>query len=318
VSGANGVGQAGARPKVGIVGGGPWGIALALGANRAGADVTLHSRRENAEAEAVGLRRTVDYATVAASRLLIIAVPTTVVRAVLRVLGDYLDGSHLLVHGIRGLGHEGLETVSDIVREETPVRRLGALGGPVQADELIRGRPSAMVCGSRYAEVITAVTATFQHSALRVYGTPDLRGLEWASALIGCLSVGVGFAEQAGAGPGLLAALISRGVDEAARIAAAAGAEERTMFGLGGYGDLLASIALADRPEVVFGRALGRGRSLSEANAEARLRVEAITLIPRIAAFARERRVPAAMFDALAEILTGAKASAVLERMFAG
>jgi glycerol-3-phosphate dehydrogenase (NAD(P)+) len=318
VSSVKGVEKAGARPKVGIVGGGPWGVALALGASRAGAEVTLYSRRENADAEAVGLRRTVDYAAVAASRLLIIAVPTTVVRPVLRVLGDHLDGSHLVVHGIRGLGHDSLETVSDIVREETPVRRLGALGGPVQADELIRGRPSAMVCGSRYAEVISAVTSAFQHSALRVYGTPDLRGLEWASALIGCLSVGVGFAQQSGAGPGLLAALISRGVDEAARIAAAAGAEERTMLGLGGYGDLLASIALADRPEVLLGKALGRGFSLSEANAEARLRVEAITLIPRIAAFARERGVPAAMFDALSEILTGAKASAVIERMFAG
>src|SRR5262249_2365045 len=144
----------------------------------------LYSRRENSEAEAAGVRRTVDYAEVAAAHLLIIAVPTTVVRAVLRVLGDYLDGSHLVVHGIRGLDRDQLATISDIVREETPVRRLGALGGPVQADELIRGRPSAMVCGSRYAEVIAAVTAAFQHNALRVYGTPDLRGLEWASALV--------------------------------------------------------------------------------------------------------------------------------------
>ena len=128
---------------------------------------------------------------------------------------------------------------------------------------------------------------------LRVYGTPDLRGLEWASALVGCLSIGVGFAEQAGAGPGLLAALISRGVDEAARIAVAAGAEERTMLGLGGYGDLLASIALDDRPEVVLGNALARGRSLDEAIAEAKLRVEAIALIPRLVAFAKEQDVPA-------------------------
>lgn len=312
-------GQAGAVPTVGILGGGPWGVALALGASRAGAEVTLHSRRENSHAQAAGVRLTVDYADVAKARLLVIAVPSTVVRKVLRVLGDYLDGSHLVVHGIRGLGHEYLETVSDIVRDETPVRRLGALGGPVQADELIRGRPSAMVCGSHYPEVIAAVTSAFQHSALRVYGTPDLRGLEWASALVGCLSVGVGYAEQTGAGPGLLAALISRGVDEAARIAAAAGAEERTMLGLGGYGDLLASIALDDRPEVVLGRALGRGRSLEEATAEAELRVEAITLIPRIVAFAKERKVDARMFDALAEVLEGsAKPSSLVERMFAG
>jgi glycerol-3-phosphate dehydrogenase (NAD(P)+) len=280
--------------------------------------VTLFSRREQPEALAPGVRLTVDFAAVAKARLLVIAVPSTVVRGVLSTLGDYMDGSHLVVHGIRGLGQEHLETVSDIVREETPARRLGALGGPVQADELICGRPSAMVCGSHFPEVIAAVTAAFQHSALRLVGTPDLRGLEWASALVGCLSVGVGFANQAGAGPGLLAALISRGVDEAARLAVAAGAEERTMLGLGGYGDLLASIALEDRPEVVLGKALARGRSLEESIAEAKLRVEAITLIPRVVAFAKERRVPAATFDALLEILGGAKAVGVIEKMFAG
>ena len=90
------------------------------------------------------------------------------------------------------------------------------------------------------------------------------------------------------------------------------------MLGLGGYGDLLASIALDDRPEVVLGKALARGRTLDEAVAEAKLRVEAITLIPRLARFAREARVPAAGFDALEEILKGQSASSVIERMFAG
>ncbi|APR83328.1 Glycerol-3-phosphate dehydrogenase [NAD(P)+] [Minicystis rosea] len=301
---------------VGVVGGGPWGVALAVAAARADADVTLYTRRETHAG--AGVRITTDYAEVARPRLVIIAVPSTVVREVLRALGDHLDGSHLLVHGIRGLGARHLETVSDIAREETPARRLGALGGPVQANELIEGRPSAMVCGSHYPEVLAAVTAAFHHKALRVYGTPDLRGLEWASAMVGCLSIGVGFAEQAGAGPGLLAALISRSVDEAARIAAASGADERTMLGLGGYGDLLASIALDDRPEVVLGKALARGRTLDEAVAEAKLRVEAITLIPRIVRFAREARVPAGGFDALEEILKGTHANAIIERMFAG
>ena len=80
---------------------------------------------------------------------------------------------------------------------------------------------------------------------------------------MGCLSIGVGYVQsRPDVSPGLLAALISRAVDEAAAISAAAGANERTLYGLGGYGDLLASMALPDRPEVVLGRALGRGASL--------------------------------------------------------
>ncbi|MFO0759948.1 MAG: NAD(P)-binding domain-containing protein [Byssovorax sp.] len=306
---------AGAGMKVGILGGGAWGVALALGAGRSGAEVTLHSRKDRREVHGKA-KITDSYAEIAKSRLIVVAAPSTVVRQVLRDLGDHLDGAHLLVHGIRGLGRERLETISDIIRDETPVRRIGALGGPVQAKELAHGRPSAMVCGSHYPEVIAAVTKGFQHGMLRVYGTPDLRGLEWASALVGCLAVGVGFADQAGAGPGLLAALISRGVDEAAKLAAAAGAEEKTMFGLGGYGDLLASIALDHRPEVVLGKALGRGLSMDHAVAEAKLRVEAIDLIPRLSAFAREAKVPAVTFDALVDILAGHDRMNILERIF--
>jgi len=317
--------------QVGVVGGGAWGVALAVAASRTGAAVTLFTRREHAADElrrtaqqgeaggraAVQVQTTDDLATVARARLLVIAVPSMAARSVARALGDHLDGGHLVIHGVRGLDSDHLATLSDVIREETPVRRLGALGGPVQADDLAVGRPSAMVCGSRYPEVLAAVTAAFQGPSLRLYTTPDLRGLEWASALVGCLSIGVGFAEQAGAGPGLLAALISRGVDEAARIAAAAGAEERTILGLGGYGDLLASIALDDRPEVVIGKAMASGRTLDEAVAEARLRVEAIPLIPRIAAFAKERRVKALTFDALMDILNRVPPEAVMQKMYA-
>jgi glycerol-3-phosphate dehydrogenase (NAD(P)+) len=304
------------RQAVGVIGGGPWGAALALAASRTGAEVTMYSRRAHLQ-ENDNVRIVQGYAEVARARLLVVAVPSNAASAALRALGDHLDGSHLVVHGVRGLEGNALKTVSDLVREETPVRRVGALGGPVQADELTGGRPSAIVCGSRFPEVHAAVTSAFQSNGLRVYTTPDLRGLEWASALVGCLSIGVGFADQAGAGPGLLAALISRAVDDAARIAAAAGAEERTMLGLGGYGDLLASIALDSRPEVVLGKALARGRSLDEAVAQARLRVEAITLIPRIMAFAKQRQVKPGVFEALAVLLEGGTPDTVLELMFA-
>jgi glycerol-3-phosphate dehydrogenase (NAD(P)+) len=308
----------GKQQKVAVLGGGRWGVALALAAKRAGADVVLRTRRAHDAHD--GLRVTEDYAEVAKGRLVVLAVPSDVARAVLRELGDHLDGGHLLVHGVRGLGHgaeDSLATMSQLVRDETPVRRIGALGGPVQAFELTRARPSTMVVGSAFPEVIAATTQAFSSPALRVYGSPDLVGLEWASALVGCLSIGVGFAEEAGAGPGLVAALISRAVEEAARIAVAAGAEEKTMFGLGGYGDLLASIALDDRPEVVLGKALARGVPLADALAAAKLRVEAIPLVPRIAAFARERKVPAGVFDTLARVLEGEKAAVALERLFA-
>jgi glycerol-3-phosphate dehydrogenase (NAD(P)+) len=77
------------------------------------------------------------------------------------------------------------------------------------------------------------------------------------------------------------------------------------LFGLGGYGDLLASMSLPDRPEVVLGRELANGASLEEAQTRAKLRIEAIELVPRIARFAQKRGVHCEVFTALSHILEG-------------
>ncbi len=309
---------------VGIVGGGPWGLALARAVARAGNEVTLLTRREAKDSRLI--RVTDQYAEVAKAKLIVLAVPSNVIREVARSLGDHVDGGHLVVHGIRGLAPEGTEegsagtlhTVGDILREETPIRRMGALGGPVQVDELHHGTASAIVVGSAYQEVVSAVTKAFSGPWLRVYSTPDMRGLELASAMVGCVSVGVGFAKAGGAGPGLLAALISRAVHDAGRLAALAGAEETTIYGLGGYGDLLASIALERRPEVVLGRALATGATLEAATKEAFLRVEALELIPRLCAFAKARGVQAPAFDGLARMLEGRRGEEILGKFFQG
>lgn len=300
---------------VGVLGGGSWGVALARAAVRAGGEVTLHSRRNHGD-DVRKLRVTSSLEQLAESRLILIAVPSHQVRLVARELGDHVDGSHLLVHGVRGLPGRELHTVSEILRDETPVRRLGALGGPVQASELAEGRPSAIIVGSQYPEVAHAVRQALEGSWLQVDETRDLQGLEWSSALVGCLAIGVGFAQQTGATPGLLAVLISRGVQEASQIAAAAGADPQTLFGLGGYGDLLASMALEDRPEVILGRVLGEGSNLQVAQQAARLRIEAVDLVPRVVRFAEERGIKCPMFHSLVKILEGAEAPVVVRELF--
>jgi len=216
-----------------------------------------------------------------------------------------VDGSHLVVHGVRGLAGPDLITIADVVRAETPARRVGALGGPALTEDLLAGKPGVLVCGSAYDEVNRAVESAFGSRTLRLYSTNDLRGLEWASALVGCLAVGIGYAQALDLSPGLVAAVISRSVAEASRIAAAAGGDERTLLGLGGYGDLLACIAQKERPEVKVGAALARGLPLAQAVASAGLRVEAVELIPRIVAWTEARGVRAPIFASLARLLRG-------------
>lgn len=142
--------------------------------------------------------------------------------------------------------------------------------------------------------------SAFGSSSLRLYSTADLAGLEWASALVACLAIAVGFARGVGLGPGLLAAFITIAVEEAARLTECAGGSERTVLGLGGYGDLLASIAQTERPEVLLGEALARGETLEQALAEAGHRVEAVELAEVIASWAEARGLAAPILAALA------------------
>jgi glycerol-3-phosphate dehydrogenase (NAD(P)+) len=302
---------------VAIIGGGAWGLALAAAAARAEADVVLKTRRDLNGQLPRGVRVVRDLAEVTAhARLILIAIPSQVCRPAARELGDHLDGSHYVVHGVRGLEGDDLATISDVIREETPVRRTGALGGPALASDLLAGRASVIVVGSRYPEVQEAVAHTFGSPTLRVYPTNDLKGLEWASALVGCLTILIGYAQGMQLSPGLVAALISRSIGEASRLAAAAGGEEKTLLGLAGYGDLLASISQSDRPEVLVGQALARGQSREEALRASLLRVEAVELIPRVATWADTNGVRAPIFRALASgIMSGKSVESILHEL---
>jgi glycerol-3-phosphate dehydrogenase (NAD(P)+) len=327
------------RPVVGVVGGGAWGLALAAAAARTGGTTLILSRRARRSRRDDGSEAPLPPGVVVASdaaelaeraRLILLAVPSGVARDVARAFGPHVDGRHFIVHGVRGLvgraeagagvlaegSVEELETVSEIVRDETPARRVGALGGPALASDLLAARPSVMVCGSRYPEVIQAVRAAFAGPTLRLYASEDLLGLEWASALVGCLAMGVGFARGAGFGPGLLAAVITRAVEEAARLAAAAGGDARTLLGLAGYGDLFASIAQTERPEVLVGEALARGRSLEQALEDAKQRVEAVELTGRLVVWAAARGVSVPVFRTLARsVLSGHTPDALVREL---
>jgi glycerol-3-phosphate dehydrogenase (NAD(P)+) len=301
---------------VAVIGGGAWGLALAAAAARAGHPSYVHSRRTLDGALPAGVTQAQDLREVAErARLVIFAVPSTVAREAARRLGDFVDGRHYIVHGTRGLaGTQDLVTVSDVLREETPVRRVGAIGGPVLPEDLAAGRPSVMVTGSAYPEVNDALRDAFVTPSLRLYCTDDLRGLEWASALVGCLAIAVGYAQAVGVSGGLIAALIARGVQEAGKIASAAGGEERTLLGLAGYGDLLASVEQKERPEILLGSALAKGRSLHDAMHDAKLRVEAVELIPRVLAWAAHHGVSVPVFTALANGVLAARAPELIVR----
>jgi glycerol-3-phosphate dehydrogenase (NAD(P)+) len=289
---------------IAVVGGGGFGRGLALAAARVGRPVVLWSRSAR-EVDAPGVRSTTELVEVAEAELVFLAVPSVHVRALAVELGAHLDGSHLLVHVSRGLIGDQLVTLTQLLREVTAVRRVGALAGPLVAKALLEGQPGGGIVGSLFPEVADAVCDAIAGKQLRIYRTDDVVGVEIASAMVGLMALGLGYARGLGFGPSTLAVLGTRGLAEAARVAVARGGDERTFAGLAGAGDLMAALAGDSRPEVEFGRALAEGQPLEEAAARAGAYVEGSSIADQVVAFADRTGIEAPICAALAKLFRG-------------
>lgn len=292
------------RQVVGIAGGGSFGRGLAFAARRNGKKVVLWSRSARDLGDE-GIRATTDVAQLGGADLVFVCVPSTHVLDVAKKLEPHLDGRHLVVHVSRGLVGDSLETVGEALTRLTAVRRIGALAGPLVASALERGEPGGGIIGSAFPEVAAAVRDAIGGPKLRIYDTRDQVGVELASALCGLLALTTGFAQALGLGPGTLAVLATRGVFEAARIGAIRGAQERTFAGLAGFGDLMAAVAGDGRPEVEFGRVLGKGIDLEAAARAAGANVEGVTIARRVAEYAALHDVDAPLSAITARMLEG-------------
>jgi glycerol-3-phosphate dehydrogenase (NAD(P)+) len=300
---------------VAVVGGGPWGIALATAATRAGCRAVVTTRRPLAPSSS-GILVTGDLSAVASADLILLLVPSNVARGIAVSLLPHLRRDHIIVHSSRGLVGSALRTISEVIAEETPVNKFGVMGGPALASEIIAGDPSVVVCGATDGKVASTLVRAFMTPRFRVYTTNDVSGVEWASALVGCMTIVVGYAQRIGLGAGTIAALITRCMREAAEVVVLGGGKARTAFGLAGIGDLLAASSQPDRPEILLGAALARGLPISEAVQSVRPRVEAVELLPRLISWAhlRELRVP--ILSAIEkDVFAGRPAERIIEEL---
>ncbi|HWB75379.1 MAG TPA: NAD(P)-binding domain-containing protein [Nannocystaceae bacterium] len=297
--------------RVAVLGGGGFGRGLAQQAARQGKSVTLWSRRPRDPAHA-SIRSTTQLAEVAEAELIFVAVPSIHVASLAAEVGNYLHGGHLLVHVSRGLVGDELHTLTQVLRRATPCRRVGVLAGPLVARALAEGEPGGGIVGTLFPEVLEAVRDCIAGPTLRIYGTQDVVGVEIASAIVGLLALGIGYAQGRGFGAATTAILATRGMAEAARVGVACGALERTFSGLAGFGDLMAAVAGDGRPEYAFGRALADRLPLADAAARAGAFVEGASIAAQVSAFAERNRLEAPISTAMAALLSGKASSEVV------
>ncbi len=271
--------------KATVLGGGSWGTAVGAQLARAGHHVELWLR-EPALAEAInarhenpaylpgetlpeGLRATTELASaVDGTEVVVSAVPSQVSRAVWNRLAALLPPGVPLVSATKGIEIDSLKRMSQLAAEVLPGHPLAALSGPSFALEVVREQPTAIVVASTETWLAERLQQAISTRAFRAYASDDLVGVELAGALKNVIAIAAGIIDGLGYGHNTVAALITRGLAEMARLAVAQGGRPDTLAGLAGLGDLVLTCTGALSRNRRVGQALGRGLTLERAQAE--------------------------------------------------
>jgi len=243
--------------RVGILGGGRWGQALARLVLAAGNEPFL--AYEGARPPHMIPSTDVPPRVTEACDLILVAVSASRLREVIRAASPH-PGNRVVIAG-RGLEPRTGVWLSDVVLQECDAVRVGALGGPAPADEILNGGLCAGVVASEYDEVGRLTTEALHSTRYRVYASTDLRGVQLVGAAVPVLAALMGLSQALqGSGSGLQAMVLSRGLAEIGRLARSLGSDEATLWGLAGIGDL---VAVHGKPKAAFfeaGANLARGR----------------------------------------------------------
>jgi glycerol-3-phosphate dehydrogenase (NAD(P)+) len=187
-------------------------------------------------------------------------------RDVARLVAPYLDAGVPVLHASKGLEFPSLKWLSQVAGEELGIEhgRVAALSGPTHAEEVGRGLPAAAVVACDDAAVATVFQDLLHGPTFRVYTSTDLLGVELCGALKNVIALATGASDGLGYGDNARAALITRSLVELGRLVHAVGGDARTVAGLAGLGDVVATCTSRHSRNRWAGEQIGRGRSALE------------------------------------------------------
>jgi glycerol-3-phosphate dehydrogenase (NAD(P)+) len=269
--------------NIAVLGAGAFGTALTRLLEERGHAITLWARgeatatriqetRESSHLRGVklGERVTVTHhlADAVRDKAIVLAVtPSHVVRHVLGDAAPHLHPSVIIVNASKGIEEGTLLTIDGIYRDVLPAAIAGRavfLSGPTFAKELAAGLPAAIVAAGHDPAAIQRVQEELSTERLRVYSTDDVAGVELGGALKNVVAIGAGISDGLGFGHNTRAALITRGLNEIARLGMRLGAHPLTFAGLAGMGDLVLTCTGDLSRNRTVGLELGRGRTIAD------------------------------------------------------
>ena len=299
--------------KTAILGGGGWGTALAilLTRSRRPNEISLWTRngelalamqqnRENKVylpdvhiPKSVRITSHVDEA-VSGAQVILGAMPSAHARAIYSAALPHMANDTSFVSASKGLESSTHLRMSEVLMELAPKKlalRIAVISGPSFALEAARGEPTAVVLASGDASLATMLQEQFAGPNFRLYTNDDVLGVELAGAMKNVMAIAAGACQGLGLGSNALAALITRGLAEMARLAGALGARPETLSGLAGLGDLVLTCTGALSRNRHVGIELGKGHSLKEITSSLRTVAEGVYTSAPLLALAREHEI---------------------------
>ena len=286
--------------RVGILGAGTWGMALARMLANSGHDVIVWSAvgREIDELEkthrqpnlpdmevpeSVRYTKNIEEAC-SQAEIIMFAVPSLYVRPTAAQAAPFISDDQIVVNVGKGIEADTLFSLTEVISEESG--KMGrhpamvALSGPTHAEEVARDIPSTIVSACEDRKAAEFVQQVFMNTCMRVYTNPDVMGVELCGAMKNIIALASGIVAGLGYGDNTRAALLTRGMAEITRLGKAMGCREQTFAGLAGIGDLIVTATSMHSRNNQCGILIGQGYSPEEAVKKVGMVVEGINALP--------------------------------------
>ncbi|SCW43171.1 glycerol-3-phosphate dehydrogenase (NAD(P)+) [Ruminococcaceae bacterium YRB3002] len=327
--------------KVGVLGTGTWGMALARVLSDSGKhDVTCWSALPQEIDYFVATKRhpnlpgvpipdeikfTKDISeAVVGQDVVLFAVPSVYVRSTANKAAPFLEDGQVVADCAKGIEEGTMMFLTEVIEDEVgkvcPGKklRLVALSGPSHAEEVAVDIPTSIVSASTDMEAAKTVQDVFMAGCLRVYTNSDIKGVEMCGALKNIIALAVGASRGMGYGDNTTAALITRGMAEISALGVAIGCDQQTFNGLAGIGDLIVTATSEHSRNNRCGIMIGKGIPVKKAIEKVGMVVEGINCLPAAMELAERYNVDLPIISAVDKVVNGGETPAAMATYLMG
>lgn len=305
--------------KIGVLGAGTWGTALARMLSENGNCVTVWSAIQKEVEELSSKRKhpnllgmkipenivfTEDIKEACEGKeIIVFATPSVYIRSVANKAKDYVSKGTVIVDVAKGIENHTLKTMSEVIADELGDVSVVALSGPTHAEEVAMDMPTTIVSASRDYDAALLVQNVFSNNVMRVYANSDILGVEICGALKNIIALGAGISAGLGYGDNAKAAIITRGAAEMARLGMSMGCDIKTFYGLAGVGDLIVTATSIHSRNNHAGFLIGKGHSPKRAIEEVGMVVEGMNALPAAMGLSEKYGVELPIISAVNDIV---------------